>query len=83
MQPSDRDLALSLKHEVQQTLQFAWFMGHFLTLLGTAFHVLSIVTFRTWVVPYRFAYVGALLSYGVVVSKTHKVKTMMHGPTQQ
>ncbi|CDS13822.1 hypothetical protein LRAMOSA05996 [Lichtheimia ramosa] len=55
-----------------QTLQFAWFTGHFLTLLGTAFHLLSVVTFRTWVVPYRFAYVGALLSYGVVVSKTHK-----------
>ncbi|KAI9249188.1 hypothetical protein BDA99DRAFT_590232 [Phascolomyces articulosus] len=54
-----------------QTLQFAWFFGHVLTLLGSALHLLSLVTFRSATKPYTIAYVGALISYGVVIYKSH------------
>ncbi|KAI8144460.1 hypothetical protein BJV82DRAFT_68836 [Fennellomyces sp. T-0311] len=54
-----------------QTLQFAWFAGHVLTLIGSALYFLSVVMFRASSKPYTVAYFGALLSYGVVVYKTH------------
>ncbi|KAI9484337.1 hypothetical protein BDB00DRAFT_775144 [Zychaea mexicana] len=54
-----------------QTLQFAWFAGHVLTLVGSALHFLSVVMFRSASKPYTIAYVGALISYGVVIYKTH------------
>lgn len=56
-----------------QTLQFAWFAGHVLTLVGSALYFLSVVMFRASSKAYTIAYVGALLSYGVVVYKTHGV----------
>ncbi|KAI9316758.1 hypothetical protein BX666DRAFT_1946650 [Dichotomocladium elegans] len=56
-----------------KTLQFAWFAGHVLTLLGSAFHFLSVVTLRSASKPYSIAFLGAIVSYGVVIYKTHGV----------
>ncbi|CDS02767.1 hypothetical protein LRAMOSA00171 [Lichtheimia ramosa] len=57
--------------QLVQTLQFAWFVGHLFTLLGTSLHLLSVVTFQSASKPYSLAYLGALVSYGVVIYKTH------------
>ncbi|KAG2217803.1 hypothetical protein INT45_005633 [Circinella minor] len=56
-----------------QTLQFAWFSGHVLTLIGSAIHLLSVLMFRSATKPYTIAYVGALISYGVVIYKSHGI----------
>ncbi|ORX55572.1 hypothetical protein DM01DRAFT_1334965 [Hesseltinella vesiculosa] len=57
--------------KLMQTLQFPWFVGHCLTLLGTFFYVLSFITFHPSAKPYKIAYLGAIISYGVVIIKTH------------
>ncbi|SAM03605.1 hypothetical protein [Absidia glauca] len=51
-----------------QSLQFPWFVGHVLTLLGSFFYILS---FFSNAKAYKIAYLGALVSYGVVIYKTH------------
>ncbi|KAI8090003.1 uncharacterized protein BX664DRAFT_146794 [Halteromyces radiatus] len=56
-----------------QSLQFSWFVGHVLTLIGTFVYALSYITFRANVKPYKIAYLGALVSYGVVIYKTHGI----------
>ncbi|ORZ09497.1 hypothetical protein BCR42DRAFT_358728 [Absidia repens] len=56
-----------------QSLQFSWFVGHVLTLLGTFFYVISVITFNASPKPYKIAYLGALVSYGVVIYKTHGI----------
>ncbi|KAL1928657.1 hypothetical protein VTP01DRAFT_2443, partial [Rhizomucor pusillus] len=56
-----------------KTQQFAWFVGHSLTLLGSALYFLSFILFRPSVTAYKTAYVGAIGSYGVVIYKTHGV----------
>ncbi|ORZ15097.1 hypothetical protein BCR42DRAFT_416401 [Absidia repens] len=57
--------------QLVQSLQFSWFVGHVLTLLGTLFYILSYIAMRAAVKPYKIAYLGALVSYGVVIYKTH------------
>ncbi|KAI8064378.1 hypothetical protein BC940DRAFT_96284 [Gongronella butleri] len=54
-----------------QSLQFSWFVGHILTLVGTLFYAISLVTFHPSAKPYKIAYLGASVSYGVVIYKTH------------
>ncbi|KAI8386854.1 hypothetical protein BD560DRAFT_383000 [Blakeslea trispora] len=61
----DRVLALV------KTLQFAWFFGHVFTLFGTLTYALSVLLFRSNTFFYRLAYLGALVSYGVVIYKSH------------
>ncbi|KAI8889572.1 hypothetical protein K501DRAFT_320261 [Backusella circina FSU 941] len=61
----DRVLALV------KTLQFSWFMGHVFTLIGTLIYVVSLVLFRSSTLFYKVAYVGAIVSYGVVIIKSH------------
>ncbi|KAI9473595.1 MAG: hypothetical protein EXX96DRAFT_487981 [Benjaminiella poitrasii] len=61
----DRVLALV------KTLQFAWFSGHVLTLLGSFLYAFTLILFRTNPSYYKTAYFGALLSYGVVIYKSH------------
>ncbi|GAB5589802.1 Transmembrane nucleoporin [Umbelopsis nana] len=50
--------------------QFAWFLGHVAVLAGTLFYFLSLVTFKSNPRAYSTAYLGALVSYGVVVYKS-------------
>ncbi|KAI8083362.1 uncharacterized protein B0P05DRAFT_467831 [Gilbertella persicaria] len=54
-----------------KTLQFAWFFGHVLTLYGTLTYTLSVLLFRSNSSFYKIAYLGALVSYGVVIYKSH------------
>ncbi|KAI8375598.1 hypothetical protein EDC96DRAFT_495866 [Choanephora cucurbitarum] len=54
-----------------KTLQFAWFFGHVFTLFGTLTYALSVLLFRSNTFFYRLAYLGALVSYGVVIYKSH------------
>ncbi|CAO0795357.1 unnamed protein product [Mucor circinelloides] len=54
-----------------KTLQFAWFSGHVLTLLGTVLYAITVALFRANTYFYKLAYFGALLSYGVVIYKSH------------
>ncbi|CAO3703342.1 unnamed protein product [Rhizopus stolonifer] len=52
-----------------KTLQFAWFFGHVSTILGSLLYVLSLFTFNSKTLFYKYAYFGAILSYGVVLYK--------------
>ncbi|KAI9007422.1 hypothetical protein CLU79DRAFT_723591 [Phycomyces nitens] len=54
-----------------KTLQFAWFIGHILTLFGALFYVLSLIVFHSSFFAYALAYAGAFMSYGVVLYKAH------------
>ncbi|CAO3682643.1 unnamed protein product [Rhizopus stolonifer] len=56
-----------------KTLQFAWFFGHVSTLFGTLLYVFSVLTFNSSSSTYKYAYSGAMLSYGVVLYKSHGV----------
>ncbi|KAI8987437.1 hypothetical protein BDF20DRAFT_910060 [Mycotypha africana] len=51
-----------------KTLHFVWFLGHVLTVLGTVFYAISFFSNNYL---YRLAYLGTLLSYGVVNYKNH------------
>ncbi|KAK2734959.1 hypothetical protein FQN57_001394 [Myotisia sp. PD_48] len=58
-----------------QTLQFAWFLGHFTLILAVSRYLLSCITFSTYSgvaqASYRFAFVAAAATYGIVVYKSH------------
>ncbi|KAI8393954.1 uncharacterized protein BYT42DRAFT_552844 [Radiomyces spectabilis] len=68
--PPARPLSARL-FQIAKTQQFAWFIGHALTLLGSLFHFISIFTLGSGIKAYKIAYAGALLSYGVVIYKSH------------
>lgn len=58
--------------ELVKTLQFAWFVGHVITLLATTFFALSYVrvfpsSYKFW---YKLALVGVVDSFGVLVFQT-------------
>jgi hypothetical protein len=53
-----------------QNPQFAWFLGHVAVLAGTLFYFFSLITFKSNPRAYSTAYLGALVSYGVVVYKS-------------
>ncbi|GAA5804498.1 hypothetical protein EDC94DRAFT_624434 [Helicostylum pulchrum] len=72
MAPPTANTSLSTRvMSLVQTLQFAWFTGHVLTLLGTLTYLLTVALFRSNTLLYKTAYFGALLSYGVVIYKSH------------
>ncbi|CEG66997.1 hypothetical protein CU097_015251 [Rhizopus azygosporus] len=56
---------------LMKTLQFAWFFGHVSTILGTALYAFSVLTFNSKPFFYKYAFFGAVLSYGVVIYKSH------------
>ncbi|KAF2472821.1 uncharacterized protein BDR25DRAFT_258288 [Lindgomyces ingoldianus] len=61
-----------------QTLQFAWFCGHVTLLLSMLRYSLSYVTFNAasrWAaVSYRFAFMSATVTYGIVVYKAYRAR---------
>jgi len=63
----DRLLALS-KHP-----QFFWWLGHITTFISSVFYLFGFVTFNSNPANYTRAYLGALVSYGVVVYKSFGV----------
>ncbi|KAL1954061.1 hypothetical protein VTO42DRAFT_1795 [Malbranchea cinnamomea] len=70
--PASLPLGERLK-QLAQTLQFSWFVGHFTLLLAVFRYLLSYITFNTYSgmasASYRFAFVAAAVTYGIVVYK--------------
>jgi hypothetical protein len=60
----DRLLALA-KHP-----QFFWWLGHITTFTSSIFYLIGVITFNSNPGHYSRAYMGALVSYGVVVYKS-------------
>ncbi|KAL0094004.1 hypothetical protein F4703DRAFT_1833332 [Phycomyces blakesleeanus] len=56
-----------------KNLQFLWFTGHLLTLFSALLYVISLVTFSSSTKGYTMAYIGAIISYGVVIYKSHGI----------
>ncbi|KAG2181270.1 hypothetical protein INT43_008853, partial [Umbelopsis isabellina] len=70
---STASAALPLQERVLKLVknpQFAWFLGHITVLAGTLFYFISLITFKSNPRAYSTAYLGALVSYGVVVYKS-------------
>jgi len=61
-----------------QTLQFAWFVGHFILLLSIVHYSLSYITFNSYSpraqFSYRTAFLSAAVTYGIVVYKAYRAK---------
>ncbi|EJT51566.1 endoplasmic reticulum protein [Trichosporon asahii var. asahii CBS 2479] len=49
---------------------YLWAFGHAIVLVNSAYVMLQTLLFRTPVRAYRMVYVGALLSYAIVVLKS-------------
>ncbi|EGE09102.1 hypothetical protein TEQG_08035 [Trichophyton equinum CBS 127.97] len=66
-----------------QTLQFAWFIGHFTLILAVFRYLLSCITFSTYTTvaqgSYRFAFVAAAATYGIVVYKGYVARGRLGG----
>ncbi|KAG5518086.1 hypothetical protein PMAC_003272 [Pneumocystis sp. 'macacae'] len=64
-----------LSHRIQFLIkhpQFVWFIGHTVLLLFSIRYLLSYITFSSvYLFFYRTAFVGAILTYGIVVYKTY------------
>lgn len=74
---AEQPLTVRLQN-LAQTLQFAWFVGH-LTLLGTTFrYTISALKFSAGstgaAIAYRFAFVSAAATYGIVVYKAYRAR---------
>ncbi|KZZ86797.1 endoplasmic reticulum protein [Ascosphaera apis ARSEF 7405] len=58
-----------------QTLQFTWFLGHFLLLCSVFRYAIAFITFNSQStgaqVGYRLAFAFAAVTYGIVVYKAH------------
>lgn len=79
---SNLPLAERLK-ALAQTLQFGWFVGHLTLLLSVARYFLSYFTFNysssAAQVSYRFAFISAAATYGIVVYKGHIARGRLQG----
>ncbi|KAI8888753.1 hypothetical protein K501DRAFT_320699 [Backusella circina FSU 941] len=64
---------------IMGSLQFVWFIGHVGTLLGSLAYFLSFLTFQFNQLAYRMAFMGALLSYSVVIYKSYCQATAKGG----
>lgn len=83
----DQPLTVRLSSLVQ-TLQFAWFCGHLTLLACTARYSLAILKFSSnytsAVIAYRLAFIGAAVTYGIVVYKAYRARFRAgHMPTGQ
>ncbi|KAK9476625.1 hypothetical protein V1514DRAFT_336360 [Lipomyces japonicus] len=65
--------------QLVKTLQFAWFFGHLLVVIGFVFYVLSNIKFssgtswaRFW---YKEIYISVIGTYGIVLYRTYKSVT--------
>ncbi|KAF7730550.1 hypothetical protein EC973_001931 [Apophysomyces ossiformis] len=54
-----------------QSPQFAWFIGHVMTLVGSAMYLLSAITFHASTGAYRTALFGSFVSYGVIIYRKY------------
>ncbi|GAB1319266.1 Transmembrane nucleoporin [Madurella fahalii] len=77
--PPSADLPLATRLQLlASTLQFAWFVGHFLLLLSVFRYFLSWIRmnyYGGWAqFCYRFAFIAAAGTYGIVVYKTWRAR---------
>ncbi|KAJ1961663.1 Transmembrane nucleoporin, partial [Dispira parvispora] len=54
-----------------QTIEFVWWLGHILTVVFGMLYVINLLTFSSVSSYYYKAYLGTLLSYALVIYKTH------------
>ncbi|KAI8149591.1 hypothetical protein BJV82DRAFT_588549 [Fennellomyces sp. T-0311] len=59
--------------DVKQSLHLAWFAGHVATLAGGTLHILSLLLFHPSNKPYYLAYLGAFISYAIVMYQSYGV----------
>ncbi|RUS17178.1 hypothetical protein BC937DRAFT_90300, partial [Endogone sp. FLAS-F59071] len=59
--------------------QFFWWLGHLTLLAHFILYLVTVITFRSYAYYYHRAYLGALLSYGVVVYKSFGVPNLKVG----
>lgn len=66
-----------------QTLQFGWFVGHFLLLLSTLRYTVSFIKFNTSTtaaqVSYRLGFLSCAVTYGIVVYKAYRARIKQAG----
>ncbi|KAK6362346.1 hypothetical protein TWF730_006040 [Orbilia blumenaviensis] len=66
-----------------QTLQFGWFVGHFLLLLSTLRYTVSFVKFNTSTtaaqLSYRLGFLSCAVTYGIVVYKAYRARIKQAG----
>ncbi|KAF3191135.1 hypothetical protein TWF106_001271 [Orbilia oligospora] len=66
-----------------QTLQFGWFVGHFLLLLSTLRYTVSFIKFNTATtaaqVSYRLGFLSCAVTYGIVVYKAYRARIKQAG----
>ncbi|KMU92327.1 endoplasmic reticulum protein [Coccidioides immitis H538.4] len=69
--------------QLAQRLQFGWFVGHLALVLAVFRYLLSVLTFnstsRMAQASYRFAFIAAAATYGIVVYKSHIARGDMKG----
>ncbi|OJD17213.1 hypothetical protein AJ78_02650 [Emergomyces pasteurianus Ep9510] len=80
--PSTLPLGERLKL-LAQTLQFGWFLGHLTLILAVFRYFLSYITFNYYSgmakTSYRFAFVSAAATYGIVVYKAYIARGRLGG----
>ncbi|PGH23452.1 hypothetical protein AJ80_02405 [Polytolypa hystricis UAMH7299] len=80
--PANLPLGERLKM-LAQTLQFGWFLGHFTLILAVFRYFLSYITFNSGSgmaqASYRFAFVAAAATYGIVVYKGYIARGKLSG----
>ncbi|PGH05779.1 hypothetical protein GX51_02750 [Blastomyces parvus] len=80
--PSTLPLGERLKL-LAQTLQFGWFLGHLALILAVFRYFLSYITFNYYSgmarYSYRFAFVSAAATYGIVVYKAYIARGRLGG----
>ncbi|KAK6535045.1 hypothetical protein TWF281_006343 [Arthrobotrys megalospora] len=66
-----------------QTLQFGWFVGHFLLLLSTLRYTVSFIKFNTATtaaqLSYRLGFLSCAVTYGIVVYKAYRARIKQAG----
>ncbi|PGG95618.1 hypothetical protein AJ79_09954 [Helicocarpus griseus UAMH5409] len=84
--PSTLPLGERLKL-LAQTLQFGWFLGHLTLILAVFRYFLSYITFNYYSgmarASYRFAFVSAAATYGIVVYKAYIARGRLGGSIPQ
>ncbi|OZJ04835.1 hypothetical protein BZG36_02324 [Bifiguratus adelaidae] len=69
MAPPQADLQTRVLKTVKHP-QFLWFIGHVMTLVGSILFWISAISFKSTRYSYIAAFLGACISYGVVVYKS-------------
>ncbi|EEP81523.1 conserved hypothetical protein [Uncinocarpus reesii 1704] len=80
--PSSLPLGERLK-QLAQRLQFGWFIGHLTLVLAVFRYLLSALTFNSTSgmaqASYRFAFIAAAATYGIVIYKSHIARGDLRG----